>query len=174
MGLRQKINDNPLMAAIGAGVIVVLAIVVIIWFNMRGSASVPPLMDATPDITKGFYTVDDGKSFFVDSVSKATPFDHGGKQAVRAYVFKCSGKPVILLLGRCTTAGLAMPGAKEFGADVKHLTGMEAGTPLFEIKKPGGGAWSPLGVKNINQWQPMIELTCPDGGIPIPIWPGQQ
>ena len=35
-----------------------------------------------------YYTNDDGKTYFRDSAERITPFDHDGKPAVRAHVFK--------------------------------------------------------------------------------------
>lgn len=34
-----------------------------------------------------FYSDDDGQTWFIDSVYKTTPFDHDGKQAVRAVIY---------------------------------------------------------------------------------------
>ncbi|MGD0461708.1 MAG: hypothetical protein ABSB74_04390 [Tepidisphaeraceae bacterium] len=36
---------------------------------------------------KAFYTVDDGQTWFMDSIYKTPPFDHDGKIAVRAMVY---------------------------------------------------------------------------------------
>src|SRR5436190_4516103 len=52
-----------------------------------------------------FYTDDQGKSFFKDEV-KLVPFDHNGKQAFRADVFKGSdGKEFVGLIYRFTDGG---------------------------------------------------------------------
>jgi hypothetical protein len=37
-----------------------------------------------------FYSDDDGQTWFIDSAYKATPFDHNGKQAVRAVIYSCN------------------------------------------------------------------------------------
>jgi hypothetical protein len=36
-----------------------------------------------------FYSDDDGQTWFIDSVYRTTPFDHNGKQAVRAMIYSC-------------------------------------------------------------------------------------
>jgi hypothetical protein len=40
-----------------------------------------------PAADKAFYTIDDGRTWFVDSIYKTPPFDHEGKTAVRAMVY---------------------------------------------------------------------------------------
>ena len=38
--------------------------------------------------TSGYFSDDDGKTYFQDDASKIAPFDHNGKQAVSAYLFR--------------------------------------------------------------------------------------
>jgi hypothetical protein len=53
-----------------------------------------------------FYTDDNGKSFFRDDVCRVTPFDHNGKQAYRADVFRgADGKQFVGLIYRHTDNG---------------------------------------------------------------------
>jgi hypothetical protein len=48
---------------------------------------------ATTTGTKLFFTIDDGKTWFAADASNKAPFMHEGKQALRAHVFQCEGKP---------------------------------------------------------------------------------
>src|SRR5215210_5554852 len=81
VGIRETINKNPTQtAAITAGIIV-LALILIIWQACSGGGS--------GTIGKSYYTIDDGKTYFVDASNKIPPFMHEGKEAVRAHVFTC-------------------------------------------------------------------------------------
>ena len=85
MGIRQKINENPgITTAVTAGIIAI-AIGVIIWQGCGGSGSGGTIAVAT----KAFYTIDDGKTLFVEDINKIPPFPKDGKQAVKANVFSC-------------------------------------------------------------------------------------
>jgi hypothetical protein len=54
----------------------------VIWWEARPA----PKEEA---VTRAFYTTDDGKTWFTDDAERLPPFDHGGKQAVRLYLFSC-------------------------------------------------------------------------------------
>jgi len=113
-----------------------------------------------------FYTDDLGKTFFKDSV-KIVPFDHNGKQALRADVFQCAdGKQFVGLIYRFTDAGrremdgylsnktkdpqgLARLGIEHRGMQVKPVGGDDRSWALADdmtcerlqesVKCPGGG-----------------------------------
>ena len=80
MGFRQKMNQNPAAAGVIA-VVLIIAAAAGIWYSMQ-----PAVYDKP---TKAYYTVDDGKSLFTDSIGKQTPFQYDGKEAVKAYVYTC-------------------------------------------------------------------------------------
>ncbi len=42
----------------------------------------------------GFYSDDDGQTWFIDSVYKTVPFDHNGTQAYRAVIYSCQNGKV--------------------------------------------------------------------------------
>ena len=174
MEIRKYLNENPLVAYGLAGGFVLLAIVFGIWYVMSGSA--PPPLTSKPDFTKGFYSDDDGKTFFVDSVKKATPFRHNGKDAVRVYLFRCGSTTFVGLLGRNTPAGTARPDADDLGADYKLIVIAIAKPPVYEIKKPGSAKWTPISNGPNDPWHQELVVQCPGGGsdIPILISPGQQ
>src|SRR5688572_33348545 len=92
MGIRQTLNENPIITTAGAAGIILIAIIFIIWQGCGGST---PAGSAPP--TKMWFTTDDGNTRFVDEINKLPPFTHSdGKVAVRAKVFKCGdGEPFV-------------------------------------------------------------------------------
>lgn len=174
MKLRNYLNENPMVAAGLAGGLVVIAIVWGIWY-LKSSAPPAPIT-GKPDLTKGFYSDDDGQSFFVDAIGRETPFKHGAKEAVRAYVFRCGSKTFVGLLGRNTPAAKSHTDMKMLGGDYKEIATTAANPPIFEIKKPQGGNWTPINTKPNDPWHQQLAVQCPGGGsdFPQPIAPGQQ
>ena len=83
MGVRETLNEKPAIAVGGTiGIIVLGLIFVIVELSGGGAPRFP---------TKSYYSVDDGASYFSDDIKLVPPFDHDGKQAVRAYLYKCEG-----------------------------------------------------------------------------------
>jgi hypothetical protein len=174
MEIRKYLNENPLVAgALTVGLLVVAILFAIFYFR---SAAPPEPLTGKPDFTKGFYSDDDGQSFFVDAVGKVTPFTHNGKQAVRAYLFRCGSTTFVGLLGRGTDAAKLRPDVNMLGGDYKAITVTAAKPPVFEIKKPKGGAWTPVTTGANDPWHKELAVECPGGGsdIPMNIAPGQQ
>src|SRR5438874_1930788 len=100
MSIRETMNRNPKATAVIAIAGAALALYLVIWLqNFLGPPSIA--------VTKVFYTTDDGKTWFADDADKIYPFDHDGKQAFRAYVFKCNhdAPPFVVALGRINEAG---------------------------------------------------------------------
>jgi hypothetical protein len=76
-GLREIINEKR---SISLGVAILMLLLAGIYFAF---------MQRPQPRSKGdkvFYTVDDGQTWFIDSIYKTPPFDHDGKIAVRAMV----------------------------------------------------------------------------------------
>lgn len=82
-----------------------------------------------------YFTVDEGKTYFADSIDKDYSFEYGGKIAYRAYVFKYeSGGQVVGFLGRrAKTSGDARPATY-------RKDGSDSLGPL-EIKRSGDAKW---------------------------------
>jgi hypothetical protein len=175
MQIRKYLNENPLVGGAMAAGLVVIAIVFALWYTMSGGVPAPSTASKA-DPTKGFYSDDDGKSFFMDAVAKATPFKHGSKDAVRAYVFRCGSTTFVGLLGRNAELSRARPEGKMLGADYNAIEGAAATPAMFEIKKPSAAAWTPVTLKPGDPWHNMLAPECPGGGsdIPVPVIPGQQ
>jgi len=155
VSLRETINKNPKQTtAITAGIIG-LAFLVIIWQACSGSGK--------GAIGKSYYTIDDGKTYFVDASNKIPPFKYEGKDAVRAHVFSCDG-------GKTKFVGyLEMydPQTKKVMEDAisgKAPPSAYAGyTGQAMVKKPGMPQWIPLMPGTTQMYAATVQVTCPDG-----------
>src|SRR5436190_10116531 len=142
MGVREEMSKRPKTAA-GIALALTTAAVVIVVFQMIDLRAAPELAGA-PE--RAFFTVDDGKTWFVDDATQLAPFQHNGKEAVRAYVYECNGKRFVNHLERYTEDGKkAMIRLKEV---VK--TGPPPGALVAaaqqrgrELKRPGDTKWTP-------------------------------
>src|SRR6267154_2521014 len=68
-------------AVVGGLFLVILAFIV---FQTHGRG------DVATASGKAFFSVDDGKTWFPDDAKNIPPFDKDGKQAVRAFVYRCA------------------------------------------------------------------------------------
>jgi hypothetical protein len=93
MSIREKINRNPRTSAAVSGGVVLIAVAVIVWLQLPPQIDRPE-MDSPP---KAFFTVDDGKTYFPDALTKVPPFTTAdGKTAYRVQVAQCgTGKPFV-------------------------------------------------------------------------------
>ena len=137
MGIRETLNKRPRVAAAVTAAIFGLAALVFLWANK----GVPER------VTRAYYSDDDGKTFFDDDVDKIYPFDHNGKPAYRAYVYRCgSEKPFVHYLGRYTDKGKArmaeLAGKRDDPEAVGELARLR--NTAIEVKKPGDDKWVPL------------------------------
>ena len=114
-----------------------------------------------------YFSDDDGATYFLDNLAQEVPFDHNGKLAFRAYVFRCqSGAPFVAFLGRPLGASSAQPKPaapvnteEGIRAAVKH----PASGGALEVKKPGQTTWVPLSSPEGNE---IASVKCPDGRTP--------
>jgi len=154
-------NKNRTIAIAVVASIVVLAIA-IFFFNRSTSVS------GSFATGQAFYSDDDGATWFTDSADKLTPFDHDGKQAVRAYIYQCgSGKKFVGRLERYTAE------QKKFLQDTQ--TAISQGKPPprptapsgpsvgwgSEVKKPGDSQWIPA--NDFTRAASILNPKCPDG-----------
>ena len=133
MSLRDKLNDNP---RITTGITIAL-IVVVLGYILYNTMSGGPGGAPAPAPNLSFYTVDDGATWFADDATRIPPFEHKGKQAVRARVYKCDGKVFVNHLERFTPEAqkrMQALAARSAGGDA-----MPAETVGLEVKSPGGG-----------------------------------
>lgn len=170
MGLRHKLNASP-----GLAVVVVLVMAGLsagVWYMTRSTEYAAP--------TKAFYTVDEGVNLFEEDVNKVTPFDHEGKQAVKAYVYTCDGgKTRFVAYLERMPEGLKQPEMSEAPtATVQKVAEVTEGAPPVEqrpmagrpanagkfvalVRKPGQKDWIKPGDP---RYFPMIAVKCPDSG----------
>lgn len=169
MGIREKINEKQTITIVAASVVIVLAFVYI--FSRTVANTEPPLVISE----KGWFTTDDGKTWFPDELKKIPPFKTSdGKTAVRAFLFKCGdGEPFVVYLQRYSQAakqqleGGATGGAEGGTGDEIGYGGSGAAAIYsgVQIKKPGEREWistqntAAAGVRN---------PVCPDGGADLP------
>lgn len=158
VGLRKLVNQyGPIMFA----VIVVLT-GILMYRNLRN-----------PYHPKAYYTVDDGKTFFVDDL-QIPPIQHHGQEAVRAMVFTCEDgqKKFVGYLVRFT------PEAKP-KAEAAMRAGQPASNDGMQVKRPGDGEWveafdpRKLNAQNARKmilgggskkFDEVIKVKCPEGG----------
>jgi len=135
VGIRETLNRYPYLAY---AAIPVVAVVVVM--GVRSARDVEP-----SGIKSGFYSVDDGKTFFSDDADRIPPFDHHGSQAVRAHVFKGSdGKLFVGYLERVN------PSAADLILKMRQRKSTDPPMPMsdmakvlsgHEYKRPGEKDW---------------------------------
>lgn len=174
MSIRETINNNPAATGIVAIAIVVVALVAAFW----------PSGSGRPDMPKGgFFSDDDGNSYFTDALDKIAPFDHDGKTAYKAHVFAYKGqKPFVAVLERYTPKG--KKAAESYRTKLEELRNKKDASPpamsqdMFmledtmmkevEVKKPGDGKW-------LNRMDPaamtLFDLKLEAGSLPEPVFP---
>jgi hypothetical protein len=170
VGIRETLNEKPAIAYGGFGVLLLIAIGVLVWYLKSGQTG--PSIDK-PIGDQAFYSDDDGQHWFLDSVQKATPFKHDGKDAVRAMVYRCSdGKAFVNYLVRHTDAGRQLKGMNlEIGSRPSF-----SDNAFTEVKKPSGKAWLPVTTKNMGLVNAVMDLSCPNNPNDVPqlLLPGQE
>jgi hypothetical protein len=130
----QKSTGNKVTVAVGVIAVAVLICSIFLWRNRGPSSGMPK---------QGFFTTDDGKTFFEDSAAKIPPFDRDGKPAYGCYIFTDDNGQTKYVgwLYRYTDEGKQR-------LDQSHTSAGELGSSLFsciEVKAPGTGdsGWVP-------------------------------
>jgi hypothetical protein len=153
---------NPRLWAAGAGIVTVVALSVLVFQLVRDSRG------AQPPSTKAFYTIDDGKTLFVDDVSKTAPFDHEGKPAYRAHVWRCpDGSTMVSHLSRDANRSFQPTGKAASGTrDFNEVAMERARVASLEVRDPNtpDSEWFPL---NSPRGIEITRPTCPDGSPAI-------
>ena len=100
MAVRDKLNEKKILGP-GIAAALILVAIALVGYQFVGGSANPA---AAP--SKAFYSDDNGKSFFTDDAAQIAPFDHNGKQAFRADVFKGpDGNEFVGLIYRYTDGG---------------------------------------------------------------------
>lgn len=151
MGLRETLNKNKTIAY-ALAVLMVVGGGLVFW---RTKPTVGERLD------KSFYSDDDGKTYFVDSIDTLCPFDHDGKKAVRAFVFSCpDGMKFVGYLERVNDRTLAQLTAKAGQPDPDGTLQSLTNTGR-EVKRPGDPRWVPA--DSVAAQAIMTGARCPDG-----------
>lgn len=169
MGIRTAMNDNP-GVAMGVSVCVILLTAAFIFWT-----ALKPKYAGPVGVPKAFFSDDDGATWFVGEAIQPVPFDHDGKQAFRAAVFRCNGgKPFVAYLARYsddvnTHLALAGPPTPDYA-------GFAIAPPPSQVKVPGKTRWvdPASGERARDELNRIIAPVCPDGGTdrPTVVLPG--
>jgi hypothetical protein len=170
MGVRESMNKRPMIAG-GVTVIFVAAALVFVVFQLLGLRAPAPDMGGDPE--KGFFTVDDGRTWFIDAASQLSPFQHEGKEAVRAYVVDCNGKKFVNHLERYTPEGKqAMLRLREITKKSPPPGSLVAAAQQKgrEVKRPADAKWM---ASNAPGAEAIAAPRCPPGasGDPTFVYP---
>ena len=157
MALREKLNSNKTAVVIG---LILLIAGLLVW-NVSWSQG----EYRSPD--RAFYSVDDGKTLFVDSASLIPPFEKEGKAAVKVVAMSCDGgaTKTAVYLERYTQAAV-----KEL-SDRKAQTGSLSPAIVAGIAARGGkevkkandpnGKW--VNCSDLGRAIPILTYRCPGG-----------
>jgi hypothetical protein len=158
MSIRESIQSKRWLSVLGAVLMIGFAVVVLA-YNY--------LPEHRPTGEKACYSDDDGQSWFVDDTYKIVPFDHNGKQAVRAMVFLYAGgaKNFIVCLIRNTPDGQvalqkAIDQAKSHNQPITSILQFND-TSLQEVKLAGAG--HPWVRRSSAEARQVLTLRSPDG-----------
>ena len=176
MGIRDVMRRHKNLTTGLAVVLIVLGVGTIVWQLSRNNR------DTRNDVPNAFFTVDDGRTWFVAGADNLAPFDHDGKQAVKAWVYRCGGKQFVAYMERYTpeahdvlTGGTAAPAPVSASANdnqspeaaarghvaLSPAAVMNASVNGKEYKRPGDKEWTPS-----TDPQKVVEIMtvkCPDG-----------
>jgi len=140
-------------------VMVVTAVVFAIWYSRAAPSAA--------FVTRDFFSDDDGTTWFVDDGTKLAPFDHNGKQAVLAKVFKCGdGKMFVGYLEKLSddvkerVESARAAGPAHGGISKADPTGFNG----LMMKKPHASEWIK---SNDPAADDVRKVTCPDGGTDL-------
>lgn len=147
MSLRDKINQNPAIPAIGVIVaLIVCGYFVIGQFSSGGS---------TPGKWTSYYTIDDGKTWFPDSRKVFPVFQRDGKNAVQAFVYTCDNNTTSFVGYLLKTELIQMQGFAKTATYVKRpgdakwidSESMAAAREIATVKCPSGVTGKPEMIK---------------------------
>jgi hypothetical protein len=152
--MREIIERNRTLITVLAVLAIAAAAVAawISWPTAGGTAA------RSSDAPQGWYTIDDGKSWFADRANRVVPFDYNGKPAVRCYVYTCDD-------GKTKFAAYlerVKPSAQKQFAGKDHADPWEFIPGSLEVKAPltGDRGWVD---PTMPQAQAIMTPRCPDG-----------
>jgi hypothetical protein len=149
VGVRETVNQRPYVSMGVAAGVIVLALIAITWEIHRGEGN-------GPLVGKAFFSDDDGKTYFPESIDKLPPFeDANGKTAYQAMVYQCGAKPPFVgYLQRYTDQAKS---ELETSGGLRGRPGMTTG---IEVKRPGAQTWVRFDPRNRKAYDDIIIVTC--------------
>jgi hypothetical protein len=164
VGIRQKFNDRPALSVGVAAVVIIAATLAAVRSNCSDDGDEPR---AGPP-AKQFFTTDEGPNpqLFTDDAVQVPPFDHGGKPAFRARVYRCPhGKQFVAYLERFNE-----PDRKRLQEAIVHAKATKGRMPSpdsffnnVEVKKPGGKEWVRMSNATRERYEDIVTPVCPEG-----------
>jgi len=115
-----------------------------------------------PPLPQAYFTADDGKTWFAASLAHVPPFEHEGREAVRAFVFACDGgrtRFVAYLQKYTPEARAALERATASLADLRLAQDL-AGMGGEQLKRPGDTEWIAAGDERADA---IRKPRCPHG-----------
>jgi hypothetical protein len=166
MNVRETLAENRGRATAIAGGALLLGIVVLVAFQLRGLNNSSP--GASP--SQAFFTIDDGKTWFPDDSAKIPPFNKDGKPAVLAHVYRCGdGTKFVNHLERFTPEAKRALEAAQKPADpnTRPPPGQSGAIQSAyvggrEVKRPGDTKW--INAANFRDAAAITAIKCPSGG----------
>ena len=162
MGIREQLNQKPAIVT-GATIGVIVLALIFIVYELHGSSTEGQVSASA----SRYYSDDDGATYFADAASKMAPFDHNGKPAAVAYVYKCKdGKPFVAFLQRYTQKGLKTITQYQNDKDKAQMVA-QAMMEELEVSRPGVGekGWYKIMSPNAAK---VMAVNCPAGGADVP------
>lgn len=163
MGVRDSLNrQNPKIVGVFTAVIVVAVSLILFRSIGGGDAGVGDGVDMA------FFSTDNGKTWFPDDAKNVPPFSRDGKDAYRAYVYRCpDGREFVAFLERYTLRAKKEREALYAGGEGSAAPILDEAKGI-EIKTPGQATW----VKQSNPNAAAIMTPrCADGGRPQIVLP---
>jgi hypothetical protein len=165
VAIRESIAKHQKLSAVGSGTVLIGAILFCVW-NQRAQTLSPP--------TRWYFTVDHGKTWFVDDINKVPPFEHKGQQAYRARIFTCDGGSTEWCgyIERCNPKVKAkVDESVARGVPMRDLIRLI--TDNMEVQRPErpDSAWVPS--NKAREYAEVTGVKCPNdpNNYPIPVVP---
>jgi len=164
MTIREAIRRRPWVGIAFAGAAALTAVAAA-WSSVR---SPRPLVPRIP--SEVYFSDDDGKTYFADDSWHVPPYDHAGKEALQAAVFRCpGGRPFVGYLIRYSRAGKAALEAMPDSARIvlsPNVMALRQSTQ--SVKRPGEKKWYAIDDDRASALGSILAPSCPDGSSDHP------
>jgi hypothetical protein len=184
MGLRDQLNERPVISTVVALALVGLALWLVMRYRWGEQAERDALAAAIASgAGTSYFTIDDGASYFEDLGTNLPPYEKNGETAYGAAVYRCGdGEPFVAYMTRYSPEYremllLAHSGRAMNGGQATMMMRLES--TGIEVKRPGQAEWvikppaflgprSGPGARPADPSLPTV-VTCPDGQTPVEV-----